>query len=103
MIWWHTDGPTKVTINMSAVNRVFQKTADWMEVSIAIGIAAGVLQWAYEAANGNFNYNQILWRIDDGYHFYNDIGYQRIDSFFYSDSACTNCVGEDTYTYYTYW
>ena len=102
-IWWHTDGPTQVSINMSAVNHVFRATADWTEVAIALGIAAGVLQWAYEAANGNFNYNQIVWQIDDAYHFYNDMGYQRVDSFFYADSDCTDCKGEDSYTYYTYW
>lgn len=102
-IWWKTDGPYRVTINMNAINRVLQTTADWMEVSITVGLTVGVIQWAIEAANGNFNTNQVMWEIDDGYHYYNDYGYQRVESYFFTGSNCTVLIDTDSFTYYSSW
>lgn len=102
-IWWQTDGPYSVSINMSAVNRILKATASWAEVSVALALPAALLQWAYEAANGNFNINQTVWEIDDAYYFYTDYGYQRTESYFYSDANCTNLVDRDSFTYHSSW
>lgn len=102
-IWWQTDGPYSVSINMSAVNRILKATASWTEVSVALALPAALLQWAYEAVNGNFNLNKTVWEIDDAYHFCNDYGYQRTESYFYSDSDCTDLVDTDSFTYHSSW
>ena len=99
-IWFHTDGPYSVSINMNAVNRILQSAGNWAEVSIALGLGVAVLQWAYEACNGNFNVNKTVWEIDDGYHAYDDPTYFHIISYFYSNSSCTNLLDTDSFTYH---
>ena len=74
-----------------------------MEVSVAIGLAVGALMWAYKAANGNFNTNQVLYEIDDGYYDSSDFGHLRVESYYYSSLELTHLIDQETFIYYSYW
>lgn len=99
-IWYRTDGPYEVNINMAAINRILQTTGSWMEVSLLTGLAVGFLQIVWEAANGNLAYAYTYWEIDDGYHaLYDPIDFY-ILSYFYSDANCTDLVYTDSFSYH---
>lgn len=100
-IYFHTDGPYKVVLNMSAVNRVIDRCADWLDLGKAMGITAGLAQLLWELVHGNLKYTgTTLWEIDDGYYYVADAAYFRIESYFYSDQNCTNLVDTESFTYH---
>lgn len=98
--WYQTDGPYATSVNLITLNEVLESTASWIEVSLALGLAVGLLQILYEEANGNFTTTETVWEIDDGYTYYDDVTYFRIETYFYRESTCRNLIYTDSYTYH---
>lgn len=98
-IYFRTDGPYAITVSEAAIIRIIQAGGDNAEISLILGVTQGVAAFIRELFDGTLADETTLYRVDDGYTYYADPTYFRIESYFYADQSCRTLIDTDSFRY----